>query len=200
MTDATTTGGEVRSAIDRALAAGVSRREIFAMVAAMPMPAPFPQDEIDPGSITYDETPEGLIALVDAVEKYGVGHDALAAAVNQGLLPAAGWVEASGDVSQSQQLVPEAALRHYLNLPPSPEDQERAIASGSDDSREYSALSEAMITLPGAARKYGIPVDHLQRWLRNARLTRVGYLRDSSGERGSVLLMEADVLALITDA
>ena len=46
----------LRSAINHALARGITSREIFTMVATAPPPRPWPDD---PDRIIYDEVPEG---------------------------------------------------------------------------------------------------------------------------------------------
>ena len=94
----TTSAAEwLRSAINHALAMGVTRREIFSMVATAPPPPPQfdPTDSNAPwpdypDSIVYDEVPAGLITLADAAAKYGVRHNTLSVALFRGLIPRAG--------------------------------------------------------------------------------------------------------------
>ena len=108
----------LRSAINHALASGITRREIFTMVATAPPPPPRPWPD-DTDRIIYDEVPEGLLTLTDAAIKYGVRRNTLAVAVHRGVIPRAGRITGYGQ-GGSRHLVSEAALRRYLGLDPEP--------------------------------------------------------------------------------
>ena len=84
----------LRSAINQALASGITRREIFTMVATAPPPArPWPDD---PNRIIYDEVPEGPLTLTDAAARYGVRRNTLEVALFRGNIPRAGRIKGHG--------------------------------------------------------------------------------------------------------
>ena len=81
----------LRSAINHALARGVTRSAIYTMVATAPPPRPYAADAnaawpTDPDRIVYDEVPAGLITLPDAAAKYGVKPGRLNVAVFRGMI------------------------------------------------------------------------------------------------------------------
>ena len=57
-----------------------------------------------------------------------------------------------------------------------------------------------MITLPDAARKYGASADRIRWWIKAERIARMGYLRGGSPQGGYVLLVEAELAALLGEA
>ena len=198
MTDAGSSTDCLRAAIDRALADGIPRRDIFAMVAAASPPPP--REAVDPNGIIYEEVPSGLIALADAAEKYGLRHNTLRVAIFRGLLPTAGSVR--GPNRRLRQLVPEAALRHYLWLPP--DDMETATdlpqsEPRSEQLRRYNTAPEGMITFPHAVRKYNVSTGWLRYQLFLGGLEPMGYLWDQ-GTRSAVLLLESEVQRLASEA
>ena len=107
------TAARLRSAIAEALAAGISRQEIFAMVSTVPLQPHSRQGD----ALLYDETPAGLISLPDAARKYKLRNNTLNVAMHRGLLTSAGYIKGRGGGGY-RHLVSEAALRHYLKLPP----------------------------------------------------------------------------------
>ena len=198
----------LRSAIDQALARGVTRSAIYTMVATAPPPAlawssaadanaAWPSD---PDRIVYDEVPAGLITLPDAAAKYGVKRGRLNVAVFRGMIPRAGRLRGPGQRG-GKHLVPEHALRRYLGLDAEPTSDDAGPTAqpraSDDDLPLYDELPEGMITLPNAARKYGAPADRIRWWIRAERLTRMGYLRGGSPQGGYVLLVEAELAALL---
>ena len=195
----------LRSAINHALAMGIPRRDIFTMVATAPPPSILADDDEAwpnrPDAIVYDEVPSGLLTLADAATKYGVRHNTLEVALFRGNIPRAGRIRGSG-YGGLRHLVSEAALRRYLNLPPEevdapdagPEPQPRAAR---EERPIYDALPEGLITLPEAARRYSVPARRLHNWVRRGRLTHLGYLRGGSPQGGYVLLVEAELTALV---
>ena len=201
----------LRSAINNALAMGVTRREIFTMVATAPPPSPGPYLAEsnapwtgDPANIVYDEVPAGLLTLAEGAKKYGVRYNTLSVALFRGMIPKAGRIRGHGH-SGLRHLVSEAALRRYLGLPPeevaarsdaSPEAQPRLATM---DRPIYDELPEGLIRLTEAATEYGIPSKQLHRWLGRQRLTHMGYLRGPTPQGGYVLLVEAELAALMAD-
>ena len=204
----------LRSAINNALAMGLTRREIFTMVATAPPPPPGPYLAErqspwtdDPANVVYDEAPAGLLTLAEGAKKYGVRYNTLSVALFRGTLPKAGRIRGYGH-SGLKHLVSEAALRRYLGLPP------EEIADGPDAEPEaqpqlattdrpiYDELPDGLITLPEAARKYGesgATSRRLHRWVGRERLTHMGYLRGATPQGGYVLLVEAELEALMAD-
>ena len=204
----------LRSAINNALAMGVTRREIFTMVATAPPPPPGPYLAErkspwtdDPANVVYDEAPAGLLTLAEGAKKYEVRYNTLSVALFRGMIPKAGRIRGHGH-SGLRHLVSEAALRRYLGLPP------EEVAGGSDAEPEaqprlattdraiYDELPDGLITLPEAARKYGesgVTSRQLHRWVDRERLTHMGYLRGPTPQGGYVLLVEAELAALLED-
>ena len=205
----TSAADRLRSAIYHALAMGIPRRDIFTMVATAPPPSPSilaDDDEAWPNSpdaIVYDEVPAGLLTLADAATKYGVRHNTLEVALFRGNIPRAGRLRGSG-YGGLRNLVSEAALRRYLNLPPEegvapdagPEPLPRRLVAG-EKLPIYDALPEGLITLQEAARRYGVPARRISNWVQRGRLTRMGYLRGRSPQGGYVALVEAELAALV---
>ena len=201
----------LRSAINNALAAGITRREIFTMVAAAPPPPPFPSGRNtpwtgDPANIVYDEVPAGFMTLHEASKKYNVRYNTLSVALFRGYIPKAGRIRGYGQ-GGLKHLVSEAAVRHYLKLEPEeitsepdnkPEARPRLIQR---DLPLYEEIPEGLIQLTEGARKYGVPSSKLHTWLRSQRLTHMGYLRGKSPQGGYVLLVEAELAVVVkTDA
>lgn len=199
---------ELRSAIDHALAAGITRAEIFAMAAKAPPPSAVRETWPEqPGEIKYDEVPAGMITLPDAASKYGVRHNTLNVAVYRGMLPIAGRVTRrhgngkAGGITLT--VVAEAALRHYLGLPPDPEAAPDGDAASTPRNQTaklplYDELPDGLITVSDAARTYDVPSRRLHWLASNAKLARMGYLRaDSRRGRSALLLSEAEVAELI---
>ena len=198
----------LRTAIDQALAGGITRSAIYTMVATAPPPRPYAADAnaawpADPDRIFYDEVPAGLITLTDAAAKYQVKRGRLNVAVFRGMIPRAGRLRGRGQRG-GKHLVPENALRRYLGLDPEPRPDDAGPAAqprvSVDDLPFYNELPEGMIPLPHAARKYGLPADRLRWWVRAKRLARMGYLRGGSPQGGYVLLVEAELVALLGGA
>ena len=195
----------LRSAINHALASGITRREIFTMVATAPPPPPRSWPD-DPDRIIYDEVPAGLLTLTDAAARYGVRRNTLEVAVFRGIIPRAGRIKGHGQ-GGLRHLVSEAALRRYLGLDPETADG-AAAPDASDAGPEaqprpapdglplYDERPEGLITLAEAARKYGVPTNRLRNWMRTGRVTHMGYLRGGSPQGGYVLLVEAELAAL----
>ena len=83
----------LRTAIDQALARGVTRSAIHTMVATAPPPRwSYAEDAnadwpTDPNRIFYNEAPAGLITLPDAAAKYGIKPGRLNVAVFRGMIP-----------------------------------------------------------------------------------------------------------------
>ena len=177
MTTSTAADG-LRSAINHALAAGVTRGEIFSMVAAAPPPSATPETwPHRPGEVEYDEAPAGMTTPADAALKYGVRHNTLSVAVYRGMLHVAGRItrrHGGGKTGgRALTVVAEAALRHYHELP------------------------DGLITVSDADRRYDVPTRRLHWWANGGKLTRVGYLRDRSRRgRSALLLAEAEVAAI----
>ena len=100
--------------------------------------------------------------------------------------------------------MPENALRRYLGLDPDarPDDaRPTAQPKASDnDLPLYNELPEGMITLPDAARKYGASAGRIRWWIEAERIARMGYLRGGSPQGGYVLLVEAELAALLGEA
>ena len=199
----------LRTAIDQTLARGVTRSAIHTMVAIAPPPRwSYAEDAnadwpTDPNRIFYNEAPAGLITLPDAAAKYGIKPGRLNVAVFRGMIPSAGRLRGPGQRG-GKHLVPENALRRYLGLDPEARpDDARPTAQprpSDDDLPLYDDLPEGMITLPDAARKYGLPADRIRWWVRAERIARMGYLRGGSPQRGYVLLVEAELAALLGEA
>ena len=198
----------LRSAINHALARGVTRSAIYTMVATAPPPRPYAADAnsawpADPDRIVYDEVPAGLITLPDAAAKYGVKPGRLNVAVFRGMIPRAGRLRGPGQRG-GKHLVPENALRRYLGLDPDAKpDDARPTAqprASDNDLPLYNELPEGMITLPDAARKYGASADRIRWWIKAERIARMGYLRGGSPQGGYVLLVEAELAALLGEA
>lgn len=199
----------MRSAIDIALAAGVTRNEIFNLVATAPPPASQPTNvdmawPVDPDRLVYDEVPQGLITLTDAASKYGVTRNRLGVAVHRGLIPRAGRIRGSGH-SGLRHLVSESALRRYLGLEPAVHEavEDRAETAEAQPRPQiiglpyYEELPAGLITLVEGARKYGIPTRRIHQWLRRGKIGRMGYLRGKSPQGGLVVLAESELVALV---
>ena len=192
----------LRSAINHALASGITRREIFTMVATAPPPPPRSWPD-DPDRIIYDEVPAGLLTLTDAAARYGVRRNTLEVAVFRGIIPRAGRIKGHGQ-GGLRHLVSEAALRRYLGLDPEPAEASNATEAvpesqprpAPDGLPLYDERPEGLITLAEAARKYGVPTNRLRNWMRTGRVTHMGYLRGGSPQGGYVLLVEAELEAL----
>ena len=201
----------LRSAINNALAMGVTRREIFTMVATAPPPPPGPYLAErqspwtdDPANVVYDEAPAGLLTLAEGAQKYGVRYNTLSVALFRGMIPKAGRIRGHGH-SGLRHLVSEAALRRYLGLPP------EEVAAGSDAGPEaqprlattdrpiYDELPEGLIRLTEGASRYQVSPKQLHRWVGRQRLTHMGYLRGPTPQGGYVLLVEAELEALMAD-
>ena len=200
----------LRSAINHALARGVTRREIFTMVATAPPPPPrpYPADAgtpwpDDPDRIVYDEVPAGLLTLTDAAAKYGVRRNTLEVALHRGKIPRAGRITGHGQ-GGLRHLVSEAALLRYLGLDPEPAEASNATDAepaaqprpAPDDLPFYDELPAGLITRTEAARQYGVPASRIRHWMRTGRITHMGYLRGGSPQGGYVLLVEAELAAL----
>ena len=199
----TTATEQLRAAIDHAIAAGVSRRQIFAMVARAPPPPPRENWPNDPSEIVYDEVPAGMITLADAAQKYKVRHNTLNVAVSRERLPVAGSVTIPNRSGKSggrkHRVVPEAAVRHYLGLPPDPDDSpddELDRVPGLHELPIYTEAPEGLITATAAAQKLGMPVQRVHEWVRNGVLARMGYLRDGRQGRSALLVVEQEVTVL----
>ena len=181
---------------------GVTRGEMFTMVATAPPPPPYrhasPLDgsdvwPADADNIIYDEVPDGLITVADAVAKYKVRHNTLNVALFRGVLPKAGRLRGRRP-GKMDVLIPEVALRLYLGLDPvAPEGEDPA---NPHKLPSYDRLPEAMITLTDAAGRFDVTLRQLRNWVRTERLTRMGYLRGKT-RRGDLLLLEAEVRALV---
>ena len=77
----------IAQAVDQALAQGLSRREIMALVAeSFERPAVEQAADAVDGDVVYDELPEGLIDLPSAAVEYGVPRATLHAWVKRGKL------------------------------------------------------------------------------------------------------------------
>ena len=199
----------LRSAIDIALAAGITRNEIHTLVATAPPPArplvdadiPWP---VDPDHVVYDEVPRGLLTLADAAAKYGVTRNRLGVAVHRGLIPRAGRIRGTGRRGL-RHLISENALRRYLKLDPalpeSAEDQSDAVEAQPQievaELPYYDELPEGLITLTEGARRYGIRSRRIHRWLSQGRISRMGYLRGRGPQGGYVVLSESELAALV---
>ena len=100
-------------------------------------------------------------------------------------------------------MVAEAALRHYLGLPPEPEGMPDGDDAAAPNVRTttlptYYELPEGLITVSDAARKFDVPTARLHWWANDAKIARMGYLRDPSRRgRSALLLSEAEVAAII---
>lgn len=214
----------LRSAIDQALAAGVTRRHIHHLVAIAPPPTvrgtdPGSSWPDDPSQVIYDEVPRGLLTLADAAEKYGVRTNTLTVAIFRGNLPGAGRLRGRG-YGGTQHLVAEEALRRYLGLEPEisdvaqdrDEDQDAPLqpAPGDpsiheeveprpapDDLAIHEELPEGWVTLLEGARRYDVPVTRMRNWVRTGKLTRMGYLRGKGPQGGLLLLLESELAALV---
>lgn len=199
----------LRSAINHALAVGIARREIFTMVATAPPPRLYPHSNsdddaawpTDPDRIVYDEVPAGLITLPDAAAKYGVKRGTLNVALFRGMIPRAGRVRGRGH-SRGKHVISENALRRYLGLEPditaADNDEPPAEPKASDnDLPYYDVLPEGLITLSDGARQYNIPPRRIHGWIRRNQLTRVGYLRGRGPQGGQVVIVEAELAALL---
>lgn len=198
----------LQAAINQALAAGVTRKQMHLMIATAPPPkvrAASPENDWsdDPMQIMYDEVPDGLLTLADAAAKYQVRHNTLAVALFRGNLPRAGRIRGRG-YGAMQHLVSEVALRRYLGLDPEmpeaaedqSEEQEAQPHPAADDLVLHDELPEDCITLTEGARRYSIPVRRMRNLVRRCRLTKMGYLRGKGPQGGALLLLEAEVAAL----
>ena len=214
----------LRSAIDQALAAGVTRRHIHHLVAIAPPPKvrgtdPGSSWPDDPSQLIYDEVPRGLVTLADAAEKYGVRTNTLTVAIFRGNLPRAGRLRGRG-YGGTQHLVAEDALRRYLGLESeisdvaqerdedqdaqsqlAPDDPsfhwEAEPRPAPDDLAIHAELPEGWITLLEGARRYDVPVTRVRNWVRTGKLTRMGYLRGKGPQGGLLLLSESELAALV---
>ena len=199
--------GWLRNAINHALAVGITRREIFAMVATAPPPRLYPRDNSDDDvwptdldRIVYDEVPTGLITLPDAAAKYGVKRGTLNVALFRGKIPRAGRIRGRGH-SRGQHVISENALRRYLGLEPDTTVDDQAPPAepraSDNDLPIYDKLPEGMITVNDGARQYGVPSKRIHSWLQRERLTRMGYLRGRSPQGGQVVVVAAELVALV---
>ena len=198
----------LQAAINQALTAGVTRKQMHLMVATAPPPqvrAASPEDDWsdDPLQIVYSEVPDGLLTVAEAAAKYQVRHNTLTVAIYRGTLPRAGRIRGRG-YGAMQHLISEVALRRYLGLDPEiPEAAEDQIEEpevqphpAGDDLVIHDELPEGCITLTEGARRYGIPLRRMRNLVRKCRLTKVGYLRGRGPQGGALLLLEAEVAAL----
>ena len=173
------------------------------MVATAPPPKLREDWPYDPSEIVYHEVPAGCLTLTDAAAKYHVRHNTLSVAISRGMLADAGRVtkpSPSGEgQGRKQVIVPEAALRHYLGLPPDPDDSpdsEMGLVPGLYDLPIYTEMPEGLIAVPAAAEKLGIPTQRLNEWVRSGILSRMGYLRDDGQGQSALLVVEAEVTVL----
>ena len=203
----------LQAAINQALTAGVTRKQMHLMVATAPPPqvrAAGPENEWsdDPLQIVYSEVPDGLLTVAEAAAKYQVRHNTLTVALYRGNLPRAGRIRGRG-YGAMQHLISEVALRRYLGLDPeipeAAEDQSEKDQSEEPEAQPHPAandlvihdeLPEGCITLTEGARRYGIPLQRMRNLVRKCRLTKMGYLRGRGPQGGSLLLLEAEVAAL----
>ena len=203
----------LQAAINQALTAGVTRKQMHLMVATAPPPqvrAAGPENDWsdDPLQIVYSEVPDGLLTVAEAAAKYQVRHNTLTVAIYRGNLPRAGRIRGRG-YGAMQHLISEVALRRYLGL--NPEIPEAAEGRSEKDQIEepdaqphpagddlviHDGLPEGCITLTEGARRYGIPLRRMRNLVRKCRLTKMGYLRGRGPQGGALLLLEAEVAAL----
>ena len=169
----------IKSAVADAVASGMGNDEIQSMVqTALPDNlANF--EELVP---VYNKTPEGMIDLASAMEKYGYSRQLLNLWLQKGKLQRVGLL----NTSVSHRDIP---LFKESDL-----DTARSDLPEAD--RVYAELPDGLITVPAAVKKYGYNRNTLHSWVRKGHVESKGKLRTGHGVGGgSILISVAELLA-----
>ena len=187
---------DLRGAIDYALDAGVDVGTIAEMVAerillATPQCAPNGHAAVEPETNgqelrVFTKLPDGLIDLPTAVDKYGRSRQVIWNWISQGRLVERGLLRQPGS-TVANLLIAEADLVQYMHNTHSKFEPDRELPI-------YETLPEGLIDLPTAAKKHGLSLRNMSRWVQKGQVKLQGRLRAPAAGGGYIVVSEADLL------
>ena len=173
----TTPAEAIKSAVADAVASGMGTDEIQSMVqTALPDNlANF--EELVP---VYNKTPEGMIDLASAKEKYGYSRQLLAQWLERGKLRRVAFLK--NPISGND-------IPLYYET-----DFNSGTAHRSKEDRIYDEVPLGLIDLRAAAEKYACPISKLHNWVHTEKLQSHGRLKAPAPGGGYLLVSEFELI------